>query len=181
MQGATPDELEGRAVDTNEILIEVFGRVAEHVGNAVDGLDAEQLATPPVPGSNPIGWLIWHLTRVEDAHIAELLEVDQLWTTGDYAARIGIEPDPENSGYGHTPEQVAAIRPDGAEVLLDYFGAVSDRTRTYLQSLTAADLERVVDERWDPPVTLGVRLVSIADDEVQHGGQANYARGILLG
>src|SRR6185312_12774757 len=105
----------------------------------------------------------------------------QLWTTGDYAARIGIEPDPENSGYGHTPEQVAAIRPDSAEVLLDYFGAVSERTRTYLQGLTAADLDRIIDERWDPPVTLGVRLVSIADDEVQHGGQANYARGILLG
>ena len=168
-------------MESNEVLIEVFGRVAEHVANAVEGLDAEQLARPPAPGSNPIGWLIWHLTRVEDAHIAELLEVDQVWVTGDHAARVGVEPDPANSGYGHTPEQVASIRPDGPEVLLDYFAAVAARTRGYLEGVTAADLERVVDERWDPPVTLGVRLVSIADDEVQHGGQANYARGILLG
>ncbi|MGZ4693942.1 MAG: mycothiol transferase [Acidimicrobiales bacterium] len=168
-------------MDTSEILIDLFGRVAEHVGNAVEGLDAEQLATPPVPGSNPIGWLIWHLTRVEDAHVAELLEDDQIWTTGDYARRVGVEPDPHNSGYGHTPEQVASIRPEGPEVLLEYYGAVAARTKKYLEGVTAADLDRIVDERWDPPVTLGVRLVSIADDELQHGGQANYARGILLG
>jgi hypothetical protein len=168
-------------VETNEILIDVFGRVAEHVSSAVEGLDAEQLAAPPVAGSNPIGWLIWHLTRVEDAHVAELLEEEQLWVTGSYADRIGVEPDPTNSGYGHTPDQVAAIRPDGPEVLLEYYRAVSARTRSYLDRLRPADLDRIVDENWDPPVTLGVRLVSIADDEVQHGGQANYARGILLG
>ena len=166
-------------METNEILIEVFGRVAEHVHNAVDGLDAEQLAAAPAPGSNPIGWLVWHLTRVEDGHIAELLEVDQLWTTGDFAAPFGVDADPENSGYGHTPEQVAAIRPDGAAALLDYYEAVAARTRSYLESVKPSDLDRIVDERWDPPVTLGVRLVSIADDEVQHGGQANYARGML--
>jgi hypothetical protein len=167
-------------VQTNEILIDLFGRVAEHVHEAVDGLDAAQLATPPVPGANPIGWLIWHLTRVEDGHIAELLDEDQLWVTGPYAARIGVEPDPTNTGYGHTPDQVAAIRPDGPDVLLEYFGAVAARTRAYLDRLEPADFDRVVDERWDPPVILGVRLVSIADDEVQHGGQATYARGILL-
>jgi hypothetical protein len=166
-------------METDEILIEVFGRVAEHVHNAVDGLDAEQLATAPATGSNPIGWLIWHLTRVEDGHIAELLEVDQLWTTGDFAARFGVDADPENSGYGHTSEQVAAIRPDGTAALLDYYEAVAARTRSYLEGVSGADLDRIVDERWDPPVTLGVRLVSIADDEVQHGGQANYARGML--
>jgi len=168
-------------VEPNEILIEVFGRVAEHVSNAVDGLDAEQLAASPVPGSNPIGWLIWHLTRVEDGHIAELLDEEQLWVIGSYAERIGVDPDPTNSGYGHTPEQVASIRPDGAAVLLEYFSDVAARTRAYLDGLGPADFDRVVDENWDPPVTLGVRLVSIADDEVQHGGQANYARGILLG
>ena len=113
-------------MEANEILIDVFGRVAEHVSNAVEGLDAEQLAAPPVAGSNPIGWLIWHLTRVEDAHIAELLEEEQLWVTGSYAARIGVEPDPTNSGYGHSPEDVAAIRPDGPEVLLEYYGDVSE-------------------------------------------------------
>jgi hypothetical protein len=56
---------------------------------------------------------------------------------------------------------------------------VRERTSAYLATLTPGDLDRVVDERWDPPVTLGVRLISIADDEIQHAGQAAYARGLL--
>ena len=48
-----------------------------------------------------------------------------------------------------------------------------------LEGLSPADLDRIVDRRWDPPVTLGVRLVSIADDCLQHAGQAAYVRGLL--
>ena len=76
-------------------------------------------------------------------------------------------------------EEVTTIRPDGAKALLEYYDAVSELTRGFLATVTAKDLDRVVDTRWNPPVTLGVRLVSIADDEIQHAGQANYVRGIL--
>ncbi len=48
-----------------------------------------------------------------------------------------------------------------------------------LSSLGDADLDRIVDRRWDPPVMMGVRLVSIADDSLQHVGQAAYVRGLL--
>jgi hypothetical protein len=64
-------------------------------------------------------------------------------------------------------------------VLLAYLDAVDRRTRGFLETLTASDLDRIVDRRWDPPVTLGVRLVSIADDGLQHMGQAAYVRGLL--
>jgi hypothetical protein len=37
----------------------------------------------------------------------------------------------------------------------------------------------VVDLNWDPPVTLAVRLVSVINDDLQHGGQAAYVRGML--
>ena len=89
------------------------------------------------------------------------------------------EPDPSDSGYGHTPEQVAAVRPDSVEVLGEYFDAVSARTRGLLEEWTEEDLDRIVDERWDPPVSLGVRLISAADDDIQHAGQAKYLRGVL--
>jgi uncharacterized damage-inducible protein DinB len=166
-------------MDARDLLIDIFGRVPEEIATAIDGLDAETLAEIPEPGTNSIGWLVWHLTRVEDAHIAELVEEDQVWTTDGWADRFGVEADPENSGYGHTAEQVAAIRPDGADALSGYYGAVAARTRRYLEGLTPDELDRIVDERWDPPVTLGVRLVSIVDDEIQHAGQAAYARGLL--
>ena len=166
-------------MDARELLIDIFGRVPEEIDTALGDLDAEALATIPEVGTNSIGWLIWHLTRVEDAHIAELVEQEQIWVTADWGPRFGITSDPDNSGYGHTPDEVASVRPESADALRGYYGEVATRTRAYLDGLTPADLDRIVDERWDPPVTLGVRLVSIVDDEIQHAGQAAYARGLL--
>ena len=166
-------------MDVSELLQHLFDRVAEHVEAATDGLEPGLLTAAPSPGANPIAWQLWHLTRVEDGHVAEVLDQDQVWVSGGWGDRFGVASDPEDSGYGHTPEQVAAVRPDGPDALREYHAAVRSRTRSYLAGLSAEDLDRIVDERWDPPVSLGVRLVSIVDDQIQHAGQALYARGLL--
>jgi hypothetical protein len=166
-------------MDVSALLLELYGRVPPLVRDAVEGLDGATLTRPPAPGVNTIAWLVWHLTRVQDHHVAELLETDQIWEHGEWAAGFGLDPDPGNTGYGHSAAQVAEVRPKSADVLLGYLGAVDERARTMLGSLTAEDLDRVVDRRWDPPVTMGVRLVSIADDCLQHAGQAAYARGLI--
>jgi Protein of unknown function (DUF664) len=166
-------------MDVSSVLLELYGRIPPLARHAIDGLGLEQLTEPPSAGANTIAWLIWHLTRVQDHHVAQLLDTDQIWVRGDWARRFGLEPDPSNTGYGHAADEVATVRPSDTEVLLDYLDAVDQRTRTMLEDLVAADLDRVVDRRWDPPVTLGVRLVSIADDCLQHLGQAAYARGLL--
>lgn len=166
-------------MDVGDLLQDLFGRVREHVDEALDGLEASDLTQTVVPGTNPIGWLIWHLTRVEDEHMGELLDVEQVWVTGDWAGRFGLEPDPSNNGYGHGPDEVAAVQPGSPDVLVEYYTTVADRTRAFLRGLVPEALDRVVDERWDPPVTLGVRLISIADDQIQHAGQAAYLRGLL--
>jgi uncharacterized damage-inducible protein DinB len=164
----------------NELLAEGYGRLPDLVRGAVDGLTADQLHWAPGPGANSIGWLVWHLTRVQDDHITELMDgAEQLWVTGDHAAKFGLKAHAHDIGYGHTPEQVEGVRPESPEALLEYFDAVYNRTRSYLAHLTEEDLDRIVDERWDPPVSLGVRLVSILDDDVQHAGQAAYVRGLL--
>lgn len=166
-------------MDSGELLNELFGRIPDHLHRAVDGLSAGDLARASAPGTNTIGWLVWHLTRVQDHHVAELLGLEQVWSTGPWPGRFGLESDPEDTGYGHSAEQVAGVRPGGPEALIGYYEAVAARTAELLAGLTAADLDRVVDDRWDPPVTLGVRLVSIADDDIQHAGQAAYVRGLL--
>jgi hypothetical protein len=162
-----------------DLLLDLFGRVDEHVHEAVQRLDVATLLEHPEPGTNPIAWLVWHLDRVIDSHIAELDGLPQEWETGDWAASFGLAPDPHNHGYGHTPNDVAAVRPTSADVLLAYHDVASARARAFLQTLQPADFARIVDERWDPPVTMTVRLVSIVDDAIQHAGQAAYARGIL--
>lgn len=166
-------------MDVSAVFLDLYGRIPPLAREAVDGLDLDQLAYRPAPEANSIAWLIWHLGRVQDASISELLEVDQLWATGDWAARFGLDPDPGNSGYGHSPEDVAAVRPETPGVLVEYMEAADERTRGFLEGLTPADLDRIIDRSWDPPVSLGVRLVSVADDCVQHVGQAGYLRGLL--
>ena len=168
-------------MDVNDLLIEGLGRVDEHIGEIVDGLSLDDINATLVPGTNPIGWLVWHLTRVQDHHVAELLGEEQIWVTGSWGPRFGIESDPQNTGYGHGPDDVAKVRPEDASVLVEYYRAVAVRTMELLRWTRPVDLDRVVDERWDPPVTLGVRLVSIIDDDVQHAGQAKYLKGLLQG
>src|SRR4051812_48140849 len=135
-------------MEANEVLIESFGRVREHVHGVLDGIDVEWLTRTPVEGVNPIGWLVWHIARDQDVQIAMLVEREQEWVDNDWAPRFGLEPDPWNMGYGHTPEQVAAVQPESAQVLLDYYEAVWSRTQPVLDGVTAADLDRVVDENW---------------------------------
>ena len=166
-------------MDISLLLLEFYGRIRPLAAEAVDGLDAEQLREAPAPGANTIGWLVWHLTRVQDHHVAELMGAEQIWAGGEWARRCGLEPDPSNTGYGHGPDEVRAVQPEGPDALLGYLDEVEARTRTMLEGLSPDDLDRVVDRRWDPPVTLGVRLVSIADDCLQHVGQAAYVRGLL--
>jgi hypothetical protein len=166
-------------MDVSSLLLELYGRIPPLARHAVEGVDLDRLTEPPASGTNPIAWLVWHLARVQDDHIAEIPDTDQLWVGGDWARRFGLDPDPRNTGYGHTPEELAAVRPERPEVLLEYLEAVDARTRAMFEGLVAADLDRIVDRRWDPPVSLGVRLVSIADDSLQHAGQAAYVRGLL--
>jgi len=166
-------------MDIAAVLLDLYGRIPPLVDSAVDGLTAEDLARSPAPGANTIGWLTWHLTRVQDHHVADLLGTDQIWVDGERAERFGIAPDPENTGYGHDRSEMEAIRPDGPEVIVSYLQAVDRRTQTMLGSLDPAELDRIVDRAWDPPVTMGVRLISVADDCLQHVGQAAYVRGVL--
>jgi uncharacterized damage-inducible protein DinB len=166
-------------MDAIAVLTEAFSRIPDEARRAVRGLTPAQLVAAPTEGANPIGWLVWHLARGQDAQIAAVAGTEQVYASDGWAARFGLEADPGDTGYGHGPIEVRAVQPESAEALLDYLDAVHAATLRFLATLTEADLDRVVDDAWDPPVTLGVRLVSIVDDDVQHADQAAYARGLL--
>ncbi|MFD3929819.1 DinB family protein [Streptomyces sp. NPDC058614] len=162
-----------------DILIDAFSRIQEEVHAAVDGLPPDGLNTPPADGANSISWLIWHLTRIQDDHLADAAELEQVWLAQGWADRFALGLPHRDTGYGHTPKQVAQVRVDSGDLLLGYYDAVHAQTLGFVRGLGAKDLERVVDERWDPPVTLGVRLVSVLSDDLQHVGQAAYVRGLI--
>ncbi|KQS66235.1 DinB family protein [Modestobacter sp. Leaf380] len=163
---------------TDELLAAAFDNIEGAVARALDGLTADQLATAPPSGTNTIAWLVWHLTRVQDDHVSEVAGNEQVYTAQGFAPRFGLPFDDAETGYGMDAEDVGKVRAD-AELLLAYHSAVHEATAAYLATLSDDDLDRVVDEDWDPPVTLGVRLVSVVTDDLQHAGQAAYVRGLL--
>jgi len=166
-------------MNSAELLTEAFTRIREIVARTVDGLSPEQLAVRPNGEANSIAWLIWHLTRIQDDHVAEVAGKKQVWLSKGWFERFALPLDPADHGYGHTSEQVDAVRPESGQLLIGYHDAVHEQTIRYLNNLLDADLDRVVDTSWNPPVTLGVRLVSVISDDLQHAGQAAYAAGLL--
>lgn len=170
----------------SDVLVEAFGRIPDSVSLAVDGLDADQLAYRPRlpdgsgdPG-NSIAWLIWHLTRVQDNHVADAADRDELWLADGWAEKFTLDLPREDTGYGHSSSDVDKVRVKSAELLVEYYRAVHSRSMTFIESLDETDLKRIIDTSWDPPVTLRVRLVSVVEDCLQHAGQAAYLRGLLL-
>jgi hypothetical protein len=162
-----------------DLLVDAFGRIRDRVHGVVDGLTRDQLAWRLDDRANSIGWLVWHLTRIQDDHVADAGQTEQVWTADGWAGRLGLPFDQADTGYGHTNRDVAAVQVPSGDLLTGYHDAVHDRTVGYVESLTDGDLDRIVDESWDPPVSLGVRLISVISDDLQHVGQAALVRGVL--
>jgi len=161
-----------------DLLIESFTRIPSIVDRATSGLDAQQLAARPAPGTNTIAWLAWHTARGQDAQIATLAGTEEVWVADGWYGRFELPFGPVEMGYGMSAGDVVRVVSTAA-LLTGYLDAVTERTRAYLSDLSEEALDEVVDENWNPPVTRGVRLVSILGDCLQHAGQASYARGIL--
>lgn len=162
----------------NDVLIDAFRRIKEEVHNAVEGLSEKDLAFRPSDSANSIAWLIWHLTRIQDDHLAGAMNAEQVWTRNGWARKFKLPIDDTDTGYGYSPDEVASVRAS-SQMLLGYHDAVHAQTIAYIQKLDAEDYDAIVDKRWDPPVTMAVRLVSIISDDLQHVGQAAYVRGLL--
>lgn len=159
-----------------DILTDAFGRVHESMHGLLAGMDVPALLWRPDADANPIGWLAWHLARVQDDHVAGVAEVPQVWTGQGYAQRFALPYPVEAIGYGQTSQDVGRFTVPGGDLLLAYHDAVHEQTLQVLGSLT--DYEQIVDERWDPPVTAAVRLVSVIGDTLMHLGQIGYVRGL---
>lgn len=167
---------------SNDLLLDAFGRIRETVEATLEGLDDGPLDDGPMTRrpagtGNSIAWLIWHLSRVEDAQVAAAAGLEEVWTSQDFVGRFGLPLSKRDTGYGHSSSQVDSVRA-GPELLLEYYDAVHRQTVEFLETLGDEDLDRIVDTSWDPPVTLGVRLVSTIADCLQHVGQAAYAKGL---
>src|SRR3712207_3013497 len=147
-------------MESRDLLLTAFDNVEEAVRGAVEGIDPALLTTRVDPDANTIAWLVWHLTRVQDDHVAEVAGVEQAYTDAGWADRFALPFPPGAHGYGFSSEDVGRTEITDPQLLLDYHAYVLRRHAECVGTLSAAALDRGGDEGWDPPVTLGVRLLS---------------------
>ncbi len=169
-------------MDWQQILNDGYLRVLESMNRIMEGLSREDLDWQPRPDCNSMGWTFWHLSRQQDAQISALTNMEQLWLKEKWYEKFKRAADADDTGFGDSPEEVAAFRSPAKQVLLDYQKAVVSRSQEYFTTLSGSDLDRQLDEPWfNPRPTLGVRLMSILGDSLMHIGQAAYIRGLRQG
>lgn len=167
-------------METWKVLTDAFGRIGTVVSAVLADLDPDKLNWRPGGAGNSIAWLVWHQARIQDEQMAQVAGLEGRWSAGGYAGRFGFALDPADTGYGHDSRQVDAVQVADVALLREYHEAVLAQSLAFLRNLDGMEFDRIVDEAWDPPVTLGVRCVSIVDDCLQHAGQAAYVKGMAV-
>ena len=169
-------------MEGKQLIMDGYGRVLPILEKALNGLIQDDLNQQPHPDCNSIGWITWHLTRVQDDHIADLMGEEQLWVSAGWHAKFNRASDSSDIGFGYSSEDVAAFKSPDVKTLLEYYRVVLERSKRYIAKLSAADLDRELNEpQYQPLPTVGVRLISIMSDNLQHTGQVAYLRGLLKG
>ncbi len=166
-------------MDVRDLITDGLERGHGIIRRVLENATPELMAYQAAPGANPVGWLAWHVMRVQNHHIAGLSGAGQAWLDEGWHERFGMAAESEDYGTGHTPEQMTAVGSPGARLLLEYDDAVWARTTAYLAALTGEELDRVLDEpQYRPLPTVAVRLVSLINHSAHHAGQIDYLRGL---
>lgn len=163
-----------------DLLLDGFGRIRDGVPEVVDGLSTDELLWRPDPDANHIAWLVWHLARQQDDQVSQLSGAgSSVWLGDGWVERFGLPYPPDTHGWSMSSADVGRFTVTDSGLFAAYQEAVHERTVTYLEGLDPAAYARVIDRHWDPPVTVGVRIVSVLDDAAKHLGQAEYVRGLV--
>jgi Protein of unknown function (DUF664) len=137
-----------------ELLVDAVGRIRGVVHRVVDSLTPEQLAFRVDPKANSIAWLVWHLTRIQDDHVADVAQAEQVWTSQGWVERFGLPFDPGTPATGTGPMRWRPCRWSPASCWWATMMRSTSRRPGYVERLGEADLARIVDRSWDPPVSL---------------------------
>lgn len=164
-------------MEWQQLLIDIFERGFQGLEKALADLSQADLNKQPHPNCNSIGWIAWHMTRVQDRIISDLAGEQQVWMKEEWYSRFNRLSDPSDSGSGHKPEDVAAFKSPDVAIILEYHRAVLEQSKKYLVNLSTAELGRKIDHPMF--TTVGAFLGIVISDNLQHIGQIAYLRGLL--
>jgi hypothetical protein len=169
-------------MELHEMLAVGYSGILRTLDYTLKGLTKEDINWQPKPDCNSIGWMVWHPIRFQDMQISEFMGEEQLWIKDGWYKKWGRKADPKESGGGMTPEDLTKFKSPGAATVLAYAKAVVERSQKYFPTLKKADLDKILKGGPHKPYpTVGMMLMIILSDSLQHAGQAGYVRGLRQG
>jgi hypothetical protein len=168
-------------MDLREFILHSMERSRQLTLNMVKELTPEQLGWHSGPEANSVGFLLFHVFRVEDWYFHTMLSTaGQVWERAGWSRRWHLPipaGDRRNTGNSWTAQEVAAWQPPPLSELLDYGQAVRSGAVQALRALDLARLEEVV--RPDTPLwTVAFVLHQASHHESHHNGQIDYVLGL---
>ncbi len=162
-------------MDTVTFISQSLSQVQLRLLATCDGLTQEQVIWRPAPHANNIGFILWHVARVEDGMINRLRGGSvNLWESQGWYEKFGqpVEmPDPgDRMGLWALPI------PD-LDVLTGYLKAAHAQTLEYLSALTPDALDSGPDPD-RPERTVVASLRHSITHKNNHHGQIDYIRGL---
>lgn len=111
----------------------------------LNGVSETQMRKRPLPGSNSLGWLFWHMSRSEDIGANLILaQSQQVIDQGGWWAKLGVSL--RDIATGMTDQEVGDLSERvNIQALLAYRAAVGRQTRAILRDLKPETLDEVID------------------------------------
>ena len=163
-----------------DIYLEAIKRSDADLRRALEGLTTEDVRKQPAgEGSNPISWLVWHLTRTRDNISSSIVGRKPLWESEGWGAKFGMS----DGIPSFKPDNVHTFDPKSIETLTGYFEAVAANSLKIIEGLQESDMSRMVESTIPgrPAQPVVGRLAVILNDNIQHVGQVAYLRGLIRG
>ncbi|MDY6892490.1 MAG: DinB family protein [Chloroflexota bacterium] len=167
----------------NEFIEQTLKMAQRGLRKSVEDLNPGELEWKPGPESNPVGFILWHMARAEDAMINSIARggQPQLWETEKWHEKSGMSADANDTGLMYTAEQVASFKIPELSVLLDYQDAVRGQSLEYVRGMEPANFEEKVQFPFGPEITKGRMFTMLISEVYQHWGQIAYLRGLMRG
>ena len=160
----------------DEFIVDALAREQELLLEAVQDLTPEELGWRAGPEANPIGWILWHMIRVEDMWFQFFVQrKTEIWERDGWNEMFGLPT--RDNGFGHTQEQVADFPVLDLAALLRYGEAVRQATLEYLETLGPEDYA-VVPREQRPEMSVGAIFRQIIGEVYQHQGHIAYLKGL---
>lgn len=163
-----------------------FRTLVEEINRTLAGVPDELLYQRPGPSLNPIGWNHWHLLRIWDMELNQIIKgrepSEDTWYRAGYSEHSGYNPEGKGAGgagtgMGYTDEEVDEVQIRRA-IIRSYQLKLMAETASYLRAADDAELERKVTY-WAGETTCAKIIEQAIRNGWMHYGEIRFVKGML--